>query len=244
MALANHRGGACPSYPLNYNDLRGYRSIPATTRNVVGQTCMTLIFDVYPDDICNSSKQQQCRGDVLETLAYRAYTVQQDTTFHSPREPWVLMFDGGWTSQLGAKPVPHISQVELQPCPRKPFEPPTPPIPPPSPVPTPFPTIPPSPPTPTFVPTPASPLPPVPTPTPTPPPSPSPSPGPSDSLFTRCTDSGDLMGCVEILGIMVACVVGIITVTCIIFCLTTKKTDAERDRVGASTQEHSARSAR
>lgn len=230
----------CPKFTLNERDVPG---LPGTSRYITGQTCIILYFELKAEDLCNSTKEYPCSGDVLQSLGMRAFASQQPTTFNSPTDKWALVFDGGYVT-ASTFLVPHISSLELRSCPQKHFDPPVPP-PPPSPTPIPSPTIPPMAPTPTFVPTPSSPLPPVPTPIPTPAtPAPTPAPSGSSSPFTRCTDSGDLMGCVEVLGIVAGCIVGIITITCIIFCITTKKTDNERERITTNTMASSARIAR
>ncbi len=245
-SVQNHTNNACPNYQIDPGVITDVPILNGVTKYVEGQTCITLMFDVYNDDICNQTLEHPCDGNVLQTIAYRATTAQYPTTFDNPRDAWAMSFDGGWIHTGSLIMTVHMATPSRQVCPQPQFQPPvpvpTPPVPPPAP--TPFPTVPPAPPAPSFVPPPVAPLPPVPTPTPTPLPPPVPPPTASSDAFTRCTDTGDLMGCVEIIAIMAGAVIGVITVTCIIYCIASKNTDKERDRVNAQTSLQSARSAR
>jgi hypothetical protein len=235
-------GSFCPSFtfgsgngfPENLPD-----PLSGITNQFQGKTCITLFFNVLSDDICGATPENPCTGE-LNTYSFRAFAGQNPTTYATPRDKWTIVFDGGWVDEDTEALIPHINVLENQPCPRPPFNPPPPPPPPEPPAPTPFPTIPPPTPVPTFIAPPVAPLPPVPLPVPTPFPTPPPPTPPSDSLFTRCTETGDLMGCVELIGIMVGAVVGIIVVTCLVFCIVSKNVDTERNRVNKETDAQSA----
>lgn len=191
--------------------------------------CILLKFEVLSEDINNSSN----------SVTMFAKALQKETIRDANANKWYISFTGGIVKKtLGSPVVSSVCRALTFVCPEPAFTPP-PPVPTPNPIPQPpVPITTPSP-TPQYNPPPAPPLPPVPIPPPVPQPDPVPPPQKSESLFTRCTDSGDIINCIEILLIGVGVLVGIIICICIVFCIVSSQVTKERKKVTDSISSQS-----
>lgn len=226
----------CPSFTILDS---GDESRPTAGLSLIPQQCVTIQFSLSEDDI-----EAGATSVPLNAIALEAATL-----FSANTDKWAIVFDAGYTSFQFTEDLPPLELIfhqslamdilSFQSCPRPQFNPPAPtPVPGPIP-PPPVPINPPPAPSPQHNPPPAPPLAPVPLSPPTPIPPPPPPPKPSDNLFTQCVDTGDIVSCVEVILIMVGVIVAMIVGICVFFCILSRATNRERDRVASETDAQS-----